>query len=555
MQRVGEWNRGASLSFLPINKDEVMERNWSTVDFVLVSGDAYVDHPSFGVAIISRLLESRGYKVAILPQPNWKSKENFMEFGCPRLGFLVTSGNIDSMVNHYTVAKKKRKIDLYSPNGQSGYRPDRATIVYSQKIREAYKNVPIILGGIEASLRRMAHYDYWDDKLRKSVLIDSTADLLVYGMGEHQIIEIADALESGLPISEITFIEGTVYKTKDLSRVYDYIHLPAYSEILKSKESYAKSFLQQYENTDSITAKVLVESYTDFHIVQNKPSKPLSTSEFDISYALKYERTYHHIYKNTPIPAIEEVQFSIISNRGCFGSCNFCALGFHQGRVIQARSHKSILNEARNMTYAIGFKGYIHDVGGPTANFREVACQKQLRHGVCKDRQCLFPTPCKNLKIDHSDYLKLLQELRMLNGVKKVFIRSGIRYDYLIHDKKDEFFKELCAHHISGQLKVAPEHVSSKVLTKMGKPSREVYERFYNKYNEINKRLGMKQFIVPYLMSSHPGSDLHAAIELSEYLRDLGVMPEQVQDFYPTPSTLSTCMYYTGFDPRTMEPV
>ncbi|MCW3490650.1 YgiQ family radical SAM protein [Dethiobacter alkaliphilus] len=542
--------------FLPINKEDMSERGWDRLDFVLVSGDAYVDHPSFGAAVIGRVLENRGYKVGIIAQPSWQSAKDFKSLGKPRLGFLVTAGNIDSMVNHYTVAKKKRKDDLYSPGGKGGYRPDRASIVYSQRIKEAYGSVPIILGGIEASLRRFAHYDYWSDKVRRSVLLDAKADLLVYGMAERQIIEIAEALESGIPIEEITFIKGTVYKTKDKDRPYQPQFLPSYDEILESKKTYAQSFMVQYNNMDAITGKPLVEPYRDFYVVQNPPYQPLQQSELDQIYSLRYMRTYHPSYeKEGGVPAIKEVKYSLISNRGCFGSCNFCALNFHQGRVVQSRSHQSILAEAEQMVWEPDFKGYIHDVGGPTANFRHRACKKQEKHGVCADKQCLFPEPCKQLKVDHRDYLNLLRKLRELPNVKKVFVRSGLRYDYLMHDQNDEFFNELCEHHISGQLKVAPEHISPAVLEKMGKPQKHVYERFVKKYHQVNEKLGLKQFLVPYLMSSHPGSTLNDAIELAEYLRDLGYMPEQVQDFYPTPGTLSTCMYYTELDPRTMERV
>lgn len=544
------------MPFLPISMEDVIERGWKQLDFVYICGDAYVDHPSFGAAIICRVLESKGFKVGIIAQPNWNNKEDFMKLGTPRLGFLVSSGNIDSMVNHYTVAKKRRQKDLYSPRGEGGLRPDRATIVYSNKLREIYKDIPIILGGIEASLRRLSHYDYWDNKVRRSILLDSGADLVLYGMGEHQITEVAEALDSGIPVSEITFIKGTVYKTKDPNRAFDFIELPDYKLTTSSKKTFAKSFLIQNDNTDAVTAKVLVEKYDEWIVVQNPPSSPLQMNELDKVYALDYMRTYHPSYEAAGgVPAIEEVKFSLISNRGCFGNCNFCALAFHQGRVVSARSHNSIVNEAKKITWESDFKGYIHDVGGPTANFREAACAKQETKGACKDRQCLFPTPCKNLTISHRDYIILLRKLREIPKVKKVFIRSGIRYDYLIYDKDDTFFKELCMYHVSGQLKVAPEHVSPKVLEKMGKPNREVYDKFVKKYYEINKKLGKEQYLVPYLMSSHPGSDLKTAIELAEYLRDTGHMPEQVQDFYPTPGTLSTCMYYTEFDPRTMEKV
>lgn len=540
--------------FLPVTKEEMLERGWSQPDFVYVNGDAYVDHPSFGAAIITRVLEAHGFKVCMLAQPNWKSVDDFKRFGKPRLGFLVSSGNIDSMVNHYTVSKRHRKQDLYSNNGESGHRPDRAVIVYCQKIREAYKDATIIIGGIEASLRRLAHYDYWDDKVRQSILVDSSADLCMFGMGENSIIEIAEALDSGIEVKYLTYLDGTVYRTKDLSNIgEDYILLPSYEEIKNDKKAYAKSFYQQYLNTDHYASKILVEPYQGFYIVQNHPNRPLTQLEFDDTYALPYMRTYHPMYEY--IPAIEEVKFSLISNRGCFGACNFCALNFHQGRIIQTRSHESLIKEAKVLIQDPDFKGYIHDVGGPTANFRQPACKKQETHGACPNKQCLWPKPCKNLIVDHSDYTKLLKELSSLEGVKKVFVRSGIRYDYLYYDSDDTFFKELIKNHISGQLKVAPEHISNRVLNKMGKPGRNVYEKFVEKYNRLNKELHKDQYLVPYLMSSHPGSDLKAAIELAEYLRDIHHQPEQVQDFYPTPGTLSTAMYYTGLDPRDMKPV
>lgn len=540
--------------FLPVTKEEMLERGWSQPDFVYVNGDAYVDHPSFGAAIITRVLEAHGFKVCMLAQPNWKTTDDFKRFGKPRLGFLVSSGNIDSMVNHYTVSKRHRKQDLYSNNGESGHRPDRAVIVYCQKIREAYKDATIIIGGIEASLRRLAHYDYWDDKVRQSILVDSSADLCMFGMGENSIIEIAEALDSGIEVQYLTYLDGTVYRTKDLSNIgEDYILLPSYEEIKNDKKAYAKSFYQQYLNTDHYASKILVEPYQGFYIVQNHPNRPLTQLEFDDTYALPYMRTYHPMYEY--IPAIEEVKFSLISNRGCFGACNFCALNFHQGRIIQTRSHESLIQEAKVLIQDPDFKGYIHDVGGPTANFRQPACKKQETHGACPNKQCLWPKPCKNLIVDHSDYTKLLKELSSLEGVKKVFVRSGIRYDYLYYDSDDTFFKELIKNHISGQLKVAPEHISNRVLNKMGKPGRNVYEKFVEKYNRLNKELHKDQYLVPYLMSSHPGSDLKAAIELAEYLRDIHHQPEQVQDFYPTPGTLSTAMYYTGLDPRNMKPV
>lgn len=543
--------------FLPISKEEMKQRGWEQVDFVYVSGDAYVDHPSFGHAIITRVLEAHGYKVGIIAQPDWKNKESIMVFGEPRLGFLVSSGNMDSMVNHYTVSKKRRKADAFTPDGVMGKRPDYAAVVYSNLIRQVYKKTPIILGGIEASLRRLAHYDYWSNKLKRSILLDSGADILSYGMGERSIVEIAEALDSGMAVSDITYIDGTVCKVKSLDCVYDAITLQSYDELQKDKLNYARSFYVQYCNTDPFTAKGLVEPYgKHLYIVQNPPSKPLSQSEMDRVYSYPYMRTYHPSYEELGgVPAIEEVKYSLISNRGCFGACSFCALTFHQGRIIQTRSHESLIEEAKKFIWDKDFKGYIHDVGGPTANFRAPACEKQLTHGACKNKQCLFPKPCKNMRVDHKDYLRLLRKLRELPNVKKVFIRSGIRFDYLMADKDDTFFKELCEHHVSGQLKVAPEHISDAVLQKMGKPENSVYQAFTKKYKQINERIGKNQFLVPYLMSSHPGSTMKEAVELAEYLRDLGYMPEQVQDFYPTPSTISTCMYYTGVDPRTMEKV
>lgn len=543
--------------FLPISRADMEARGWDQCDFVYVIGDAYVDHHSFGPAVISRVLESYGYKVGIISQPDWKDPNSINILGTPRLGFLVCGGNMDTMVNHYTVAKKKRKMDYYTPGGEMGKRPDRATIVYCNMIRKKYKDMPIVIGGVEASLRRLGHYDYWTDKVRRSILIDSQADILSYGMGEHSIVEIADALNSGIVAKDITFIAGTVYKAKDLEATYDYITLPTFDEIVESKELFAKSFNTQYENTDPYTAKVLVEKYGEHeYVIQNPPSMPLSTQELDRVYSLPYMRDYHPIYKEAGgVPAIEELKFSLVNNRGCYGGCSFCAITFHQGRIVQGRSHESILAEAQQLIWDKDFKGYINDVGGPTANFRGAACDKQKTHGVCTKKQCLFPKPCKNLKIDHSDYVELLRKLRELPNVKKVFIRSGIRFDYLINDPDDTFMKELCEHHVSGQLKVAPEHISDRVLELMGKPENSVYEKFLKKFKQTNVELNKKQFVVPYLMSSHPGSTLKEAIELAEYLRDLGYMPEQVQDFYPTPSTISTCMYYTGFDPRNMKPV
>ena len=546
-----------SNGFLPISKEDMKEAGIDQLDFVYISGDAYVDHPSFGSAIITRLLEAHGYKVGFIAQPDWKDKDSISILGEPRLGFLVSAGNMDSMVNHYSVSKKRRKMDAYTPGGVMGKRPDYATIVYCNLIRQTYKHTPIIIGGIEASLRRLAHYDYWSNKLKRSILLDSGADIISYGMGEHSIIEIADALDSGLDIRDITFIDGTVYKTRKREDIYDAIELPHFEALKADKLEYAKSFYVQYSNTDPYSGKRLFETYDDkLYVVQNPPSKPLAEEEMDQVYALPYQRTYHPSYEAAGgIPAIREVKFSLISNRGCFGGCSFCALTFHQGRIIQTRSHESIVEEAKLMTQDPDFKGYIHDVGGPTANFRRPACDKQKTKGACPHRQCLFPKPCPNLKADHTDYLQLLRKLRSLPNVKKVFIRSGIRFDYMLCDKDQTFLRELCEYHVSGQLKVAPEHISDPVLEKMGKPSVDVYNRFVKAYKEMNQKLGKKQYLVPYLMSSHPGSTLKEAVELAEFLRDLGYMPEQVQDFYPTPSTISTCMYYTGVDPRTMQPV
>ncbi|MBP3313302.1 MAG: YgiQ family radical SAM protein [Oscillospiraceae bacterium] len=543
--------------FLPISKEDMLSRGWDSCDFVYIIGDAYVDHPSFGPAIISRVLEHHGYKVGIISQPDWKDPDSIRQLGTPRLGFLVSSGNMDSMVNHYAVSKKRRLTDSFTPGGEMGKRPDYALTVYCNLIRRSYKHIPIIVGGIEASLRRLAHYDYWSGKLKRSVLLDSQADLLLYGMGERSIVEVADALNSGLNIREITWIDGSVFKTKEPDNAVPSITLPAYEELLAEKRTYAESFAIQYRNTDPILSKRLIEPYGDgYFVVQNPPQKPLSQKEMDEVYSLPYARTYHPSYEaKGGVPAISEIKFSLVSNRGCFGACSFCALTFHQGRIIQTRSHDSIVKEAEHITHDPEFKGYIHDVGGPTANFRQPACTRQLSKGACPTRQCLFPTPCKNMVADHSDYLALLRRLREIPKVKKVFIRSGIRFDYLLADKDDTFFRELVQHHISGQLKVAPEHVSAKVLDKMGKPRHHVYDTFCKKFEKLNKEYHMPQFVVPYLMSSHPGSSLTEAVELAEYLRDIHYSPQQVQDFYPTPSTLSTVMYYTGLDPRTMEEV
>ncbi len=542
--------------YLPISKEDMLERGIEQFDFVYVIGDAYVDHPSFGPAIISRILESRGFSVGIISQPDWKDDVSISVMGEPRLGFLVSGGNMDSMVNHYSVSKKRREMDSFTPGGVMGKRPDYATVVYCNLIRRTYKKTPIIIGGIEASLRRLAHYDYWSNKVKRSILLDSGADLISYGMGERSIVEIAEALESGIDVKDITFIDGTVYKTKDKESIYDAIWLPEWDEIKENKHTFAESFYIQHCNTDPFSGKRLVEGYGTNFVVQNPPQKPLSQQEMDAVYALPYMRNYHPSYEEAGgVPAIREIKFSLVSNRGCFGGCSFCALTFHQGRIIQTRSHESIVEEAKIITQDPEFKGYIHDVGGPTANFRAPACQKQLTKGACPNKQCLFPTPCKNLEVDHKDYIELLHKLRELPKVKKVFIRSGIRFDYLMADKDKTFLRELCEHHVSGQLKVAPEHISNAVLSLLGKPSVEVYNKFVQAYKDMNKKIGKEQYLVPYLMSSHPGSTLKEAIELAEYLRDLGYMPEQVQDFYPTPSTISTCMYYTGLDPRTMKEV
>ena len=544
------------MEFLPITKQEMLERGIAQPDFVYVIGDAYVDHPSFGHAIISRILESHGYSVVIISQPNWRNPKSIDVFGRPRLGFLVSGGNMDSMVNHYSVTRHRRKTDSFTPSGVMGKRPDYATVVYCNLIRQTYKDVPILIGGIEASLRRLAHYDYWSDAMKRSILLDSQADLLMYGMGERSIVEIADALNAGMDVKDITYIDGTVFKCKELDESLPTIILPGYEELQKNKRTYAESFKIQYGNCDPFTAKRLAEPYGKEYVVQNPPQKPLTMEEMDAVYDLPYCRAYHPSYEKLGgVPAIEEVKFSLVSNRGCFGACSFCALTFHQGRIVQVRSHESILAEAEKMVKDPDFKGYIHDVGGPTANFRHPACEKQMTKGACGGRQCLYPTPCKNMNADHSDYVALLRKLRKIPGVKKVFVRSGIRFDYLLADSKDTFFRELVQYHISGQLKVAPEHVSDAVLCRMGKPRNAVYNRFVDKYFALNRQYNMNQFLVPYLMSSHPGSTMKEAVELAEYIRDMGYNPEQVQDFYPTPSTLSTVMYYTGLDPRTMEKV
>lgn len=572
------------MSFLPVNKNDMEKRGWDSLDFLYISGDAYVDHPSFGHAIITRLLESEGYRVGIVAQPDWKDSKDFMRLGRPKYAVLISSGVIDSMVNHYTASKKPRSDDSYSPGGRAGFRPDRAVIVYANKAREAFKGIPVIIGGIEASLRRFAHYDYWDDKVRRSILQDSKADLLIYGMGEKPLLEIAALLAQGKTIEEIRHIRGTAWlstaealpanikahlgmeqyeESGEYAQDRDFVEgnppvvlIPSYSEVAGDKRQYAKAFMTQYNEQDSLSGRIIVQPHDDRYVVQNPPARPMTVKEMDRVYALPYERTWHPSYEaEGGIPAITEVEFGVTSHRGCYGGCSFCALNFHQGRVIQARSQASVINEAKKLTWLPGFKGYIHDVGGPTANFRGTACERQKKYGVCKNRQCLYPEACKNLKVDHTEYLQLLRKLRELPEVKKVFIRSGIRYDYLMLDKNDDFFIELCKHHVSGQLKVAPEHVVDRVLEKMGKPGRKVYDGFVKKFYEINKRIGKEQYLVPYLISSHPGSDIKAAVELAEYLKATGYMPEQVQDFYPTPGTLSTCMFHTGLDPRTMKPV
>ena len=543
--------------FLPICKDDMIERGWEQCDFVLVTADAYIDHHSFGTAIISRVLENAGYKVGIIAQPDWKSVDDFKKLGRPRLGFLVNGGNMDPMVNHYTVSKKLRKKDLYTPKGEMGKRPDRATIVYCNKIREAYKDVNIVIGGIEASLRRFAHYDYWDNKVRKSILVDCGADLLVYGMSEKQIVEVADFLNQGFDGKYIRHIPGTCYIADSLDEIYEeHIVLPSFKDVSSDKRTYAECFKIQYDEQDPVRGRTLVQEHNGKYVVINKPEMPLSREELDRVYALPYQKTYHPIYeKDGGIAAIEEVKFSLVSSRGCSGNCSFCAITFHQGRIVTSRSEDSIVEEAEEITKYDDFKGYIHDIGGPTANFRKPACKKQLTLGACKHKRCMSPGICKNMEVDHREYLHLLRRVRKLPGIKKVFIRSGLRYDYIMEDKDDTFFKELVEHHVSGQLKVAPEHVSPNVLKYMGKPAGKTYDEFRRKFFRITERLGKKQFIIPYLMSSHPGCKLEDAIMLAEYLRDINYQPEQVQDFYPTPGTLSTTMFYTGLDPLTMEEV
>ncbi len=551
-------SRGERMSkqeFLPMCKAEMAERGWDELDFIMITGDAYIDHPSFGAAIITRLLEREGFKVGVIAQPDWKDIDAFRVLGRPRLAVLITGGNLDSMVNHYTAAKKRRSQDVYAPGGKSGLRPDRATIVYSNKVQEALPEVPVIIGGVEASLRRFAHYDYWSDQVRRSILLDSQADLLVFGMGEKAIIEIANCLRNGKSIHHITDVRGTMVPWRGEPPERAQV-IPSLAEVKESKKSYAEGFWQQYREQDPYRGRTLYQAHGREGVLQNPPALPLTEKEMDEVYELNYARSYHPVYEpEGGVPALKEVEFSLTSSRGCHGSCSFCALAFHQGRIVQGRSADSIVREAEDLTKSSHFKGYIHDVGGPTANFRRAACKGQLKRGACAHRQCLFPEPCPELDVDHSEYIRLLRRLRQLPEVKKVFVRSGIRFDAVLADKNNDFLRELCTYHISGQLKVAPEHVSPTVLKRMGKPGRKVYDRFVEEYGRMNQKLGKKQYLVPYLMSSHPGSTLKEAVELAEYVRDMGVNPEQVQDFIPTPGTLSTCMYYTGLDPRTMEQV
>ena len=547
-------------AFLPVSRKDMEARGWDQCDFVYICGDAYVDHPSFGMSIISRTLEAHGFKVGIICQPDWHDPASIAALGEPRLAFLVSAGNMDSMVNHYTVAKKHRSKDFYTPGGHMGARPDRAVVVYSNLIRRTFKHTPIVLGGIEASLRRLAHYDYWSDSLKRSVLVDSGADLLLYGMGEKSIVEMAEALDSGLAIDQVSWIAGSVYKAKDLGEVYDYELLPSFEKLRENRKNYAQSFAVQYKNMDSITAHRLVEPYEadNLYVVQNPPSAPLTTPELDAVYELPYARAWYPDYDEAGgVPAFDfdEVRFSIAANRGCFGECSFCAITYHQGRVVQVRSHDSIMEEARALTHDPNFKGYITDVGGPTANFGRSACDKQAKYGVCSNKRCMWPQLCRNMVVEEDSYADLLRDLRQLPGVKKVFVRSGVRFDYTLADKSDKFLDELIRHHVSGQLRLAPEHVSDTVLAAMGKPSRAVYDAFCRRFEKATRAAGLEQYVVPYLISSHPGSTMKEAVELAEAVRDMGYMPEQVQDFYPTPSTMSTCMFYTGLDPRDMKPI
>jgi len=543
--------------FMVISKDDMRKRGWEELDFIIVSGDAYVDHPSFGTAIIARVLEDAGFKVGIIAQPDWRSTADFKKLGKPKFGFLVTAGNMDSMVNHYSVSKNHRSYDNYSPGGESGHRPDRATIVYSNRLREAYGEIPIIIGGIEASLRRFAYYDYWDDSVRRSLLFDSRADLLVYGMGEKQILKIAENLEAGLEIKYINYLPGTAFIADELESLYDYELLPSYEEVKSSKKQYAYAYKIEYLEQDPIRGQQLVQQHGNRYLVQNPPVEPLSQEELDHIYTLPYQRDYHPAYeRDGGVPAIKEVKFSLVSSRGCFGACSFCAISFHQGKMMTARSKKSLVKEAKQIIAMDDFKGYIHDVGGPTANFRKPSCSDQLSRGMCKGKECMFPDPCSKLEVDHEEYFEILRELRKLPGVKKVFVRSGIRFDYLLEDEGSrKYLKELAAHHVSGQLKVAPEHVSDKVLGYMGKPGIEVFDKFRKAFYQVNQEIGLEQYLIPYFISSHPGSRLEDAVELAEYLRDINHHPDQVQDFYPTPGTMATAMYYSGYDPRTMEEV
>ena len=543
--------------FLPVSKADMEERGWDGYDFLIITGDAYVDHPTFGCAIISRILEAEGYRVAILAQPDWRRPEAFTALGRPRLGVMLSAGNLDSMVAHYTVAKKRRHDDAYSPGNQAGLRPDRASIVYANKVREVFGDIPLIIGGLEASLRRFAHYDYWEDKVRRSVLLDSQADLLVYGMGERATREIAARLASGTPVGEITDVKGTAFLARTPADcAYPRVECPSFEEVRDNKRQYAAANQIQYEEHDPIRGKAILQRHGDRVLIVNPPAMPLNTAELDFVAELPYVREPHPMYDEMGgVPAIEEVRFSVAHNRGCFGACNFCSLAFHQGRIITSRSHESVLREVEGLTRHPGFKGYIHDVGGPTANFRRPACKKQMKAGLCRGKACLAPEACANLDADHTDYLMLLRKIRAVPGVKKVFIRSGIRFDYMLKDKSGEFFAELVKYHVSGQLKVAPEHCVNGVLDYMGKPHIEVYEKFKRKYESLNQKYGKEQYLVPYLMSSHPGCTLDDAVELARWLNRTGRQPEQVQDFYPTPGTLSTCMYYTGIDPRTMQPV
>lgn len=543
--------------FMVISKDDMRKRGWEELDFIIVSGDAYLDHPSFGTAIIARVLEDAGFKVGIIAQPDWRSTADFKKLGKPKHGFLVSSGNMDSMVNHYSVSKNRRSYDNYSPGGESGHRPDRATIVYSNRLREAYGDIPIIIGGIEASLRRFAYYDYWDDSVRRSVLFDSRADLLVYGMGEKQILKIAENLEAGLEIKYINYLPGTAFIADELESLYDYELLPSYKEVKNNKKQYAYAYKIEYLEQDPIRGQQLVQQHGNRYLVQNPPVEPLNQEELDHIYTLPYQRDYHPAYERAGgVPAIKEVKFSLVSSRGCFGACSFCAISFHQGKMMTARSKKSLIKEAKKIIAMDDFKGYIHDVGGPTANFRQPSCSDQLSRGMCKGKECMFPSPCRKLEVDHEEYFEILRELRKLPGVKKVFVRSGIRFDYLLEDQESrKYLKELAEHHVSGQLKVAPEHVSDNVLSYMGKPGIEVFDKFRKAFYQVNEEIGLEQYLIPYFISSHPGSRLEDAVELAEYLRDINHHPDQVQDFYPTPGTMATAMYYSGYDPRTMEEV